>query len=201
MIDMDGLTVLDRTYPSDDAHPYYYRPTPTFRLTQGVTTTEMTNKNNFLSRIQVRNKIGPSGLIYSRQSANPPIINTPKTIDTIQEIKNGGEQSFSNLSADRIYLTSTSANVGVNVKKINFDELDEYELTQDDYLKKIEPNTYAMVRGENLYNFLVAVKNLLDSHIHNINEPLVKADPNWVKLNELLETLRNDLLNDSIRIN
>ena len=58
-----------------------------------------------------------------------------------------------------------------------------------------------MVRGENLYNLILAFKNLMDSHIHNINESLVKSDPNWVKLNELIETLRNDLLNDSIRIN
>ena len=58
-----------------------------------------------------------------------------------------------------------------------------------------------MVRGENLYNLLMTMKNLIDSHIHNINEPLVKSDPNWVKLNGLIETLRNDLLNDSVRIN
>ena len=124
-----------------------------------------------------------------------------KSLTHQKEIKNAGEQSFSNLSADRVYITSTSPNIGVNVKKIDFSNLDEYELTQDDYVTKIEPNTYAMVRGENLYNLIMAMKNLIDSHIHNINEPLVKSDPNWVKLNELIETLRNDLLNDSLRIN
>ena len=81
-------------------------------------------------------------------------------------------------------------------------EIPEFKLYKlDDYVNKIEPNTYAMVRGENLYNLLIAIKNLLDSHVHNINEPLVKTDDNWVKLNALIETLRNDLLNDSIRIN
>jgi hypothetical protein len=122
-------------------------------------------------------------------------------VDSIDESSNSGEQSFSNLSADRIYITSTNPNKGVNVKTINFNELDDYELSQEDYVSRIEPNTYAMVRGENLYNFLLAVINLLDSHVHNINEPLVKTDPNWEKLNTLMESLRNDLLNDSVRIN
>jgi len=183
------------------SHPFYYRPTSAFRLTRGSTPTEITNKETFLNSIQVRNKVTSSGLIFSRTSADPPIVETEKTINVATEVKNGGEQSFSNLSADRIYLTSTSPNVGANVKTINFSDLNEYELTQEDYVNRIEPNTYGMVRGENLYNLIIAIKNLLDSHIHNINEPLVKTDPNWVKLNELIETLRNDLLNDSLRIN
>ena len=79
--------------------------------------------------------------------------------------------------------------------------LNEYELTQENYIKNIDPKTYATVRGENLYNILVALKNIMDSHVHNINEPLEKGDPNWLKLDDLISTLRNDLLNDSIRIN
>jgi len=201
LIDIEDLTSLDHTYPSGDVHPFYFRPTSAFRLNKGLNNTEAANKITFLSKIQVRNKTGGSGLIFSRQSANPPIVPNKKTIITAKETKGAGEQSFSNLSADRIYIVSTSPNVGVNVKAINFNELDEYELTQEDYITRIEPNTYATVRGENLYNVLMAIKNLLDSHIHNINEPLVRTDDNWGKLNGLIETLRNDLLNDSIRIN
>lgn len=199
-IDTINLTELDATYPSEDIHPFYFRPTTNFRIAKG-SGTGITNKATFLSKVQVRNKTGGSGLIYSRQGANPPLISSKKTVNTAKEIKNVGEQSFSNLSADKIYITSTSPNGGINIKSINFNELDEYELTQEDYINKIEPNTYAMVRGEILYNLAIAIKNLLDSHIHNINEPLVKTDDNWVKLNSLIETLRNDLLNDSIRIN
>jgi hypothetical protein len=143
----------------------------------------------------------PVGLIFSKNSANPPILTTKKTTLISKELNNVGEQTFSNLSADKIYLTSTSPNIGTNVKTINFGELDQYELTQENYIKNIEPNTYAVVRGENLYNILVSMKKLLDSHIHNINEPLVQTDPNWIELNNLMETLRNDLMNDPIRIN
>lgn len=196
-IDNKGLTELDPTYPNEIIYPFFYRPTTTFKSDS----TNQSNKEIFLSKVQVRNIIDPSSLVFSKNSANPPIVQKEKKITVANEVTNGGEQSFSNLSADKIFITSTDVNSGVNVRKINFEDLDEYELTQDDYVNKIEPNTYAMVRGENLYNLLIAIKNLFDSHIHNINEPLVQTDPNWVRLNELIETLRNDLLNDSIRIN
>jgi len=201
LIDMEGITSLHFTYPNGNSQPFYYRPTSDFKLTNGINQTESDNKITFLSQVQVRNKVTSSGLIYSRQSANPPVTVKEKIISTTKELKNRGEQSFSNLSADKVYITSTDPNIGVNVKQIDFNNLDPYELTQDDYINKIEPNTYAMVRGENLFNLLVAMKNLFDSHIHNINDVLVKSDPKWVKLNELIESMRNDLLNDSLRIN
>jgi len=196
-IDTQGLSSLDYTYSDENVHPFYYRPTTSLKLDES----NDTNKATFLNGIQVRSTQSPGGLVYSRQSASPPIVEKEKIKTVAREVKNGGEQSLSNYSADKIYLTSTSPNTGTNVKKIDFDALDDYELTHDDYINKIEPNTYGMVRGENLYNLLVSMKNLFDSHVHNINEPLVKTDPNWVKLNELIETMRNDLLNDSLRIN
>lgn len=187
--------------PNEDVHPFYFRPTTNFRLARGATITEATNKSTFLNGVQLRNRTNGSGLIYSRQSANPPIIPSKKVATIAKEIPNSGEQSFSSLIADKIYLTSTTPTIGTNVKTINFSDLDEYELTQDDYVAKIEPNTYAMVRGDILYKFLMSMINLLSSHIHNINEPLVKTDKNWEVLIELANSLRNDLLNDSIRIN
>lgn len=200
-IDNGNLTALYYAYPNEDIHPFYFRPSSAFRLLRGTTETEIANKATFISKVQLRNRSNGAGLIFSRQSVNPPIITTKKETINAKEVSGSGEQSFSNLSADKIYLTSTSPNVGVNVKAVNFNDLDEYELTQEDYIAHIEPNTYAMVRGENLYNVLIAIKNLLDTHIHNINKPLVQTDDNWIKLNDLIETLRNDLLNDSIRIN
>lgn len=200
-IDNTNLTALDYTYPNESIYPFYFRPTPAFKLLKGTNETETSNKAAFLSKIQLRGRTNGYGLIFSRQNANPPVITSKQETIKSQEIKGSGEQSFSSLSADKIYITSTSPNVGTNVKTINFNDLDEYELSQDDYISTIEPNTYGCVRGENLYNILMAMKNLLDSHIHNINEPLVKTDENWVKLNDLIETMRNDLLNDSIRIN
>lgn len=200
-IDLNNLTKLNSAYPNEDIHPFYFRPTPEFNLLKGINNTEIINKTIFLNKVGIRGKNGGSNLIYSRQYADPPILLNKKTGIVSQEVKNGGEQTFGNISADKIYLTSTNPNVGTNVKTINFSDLDEYELTQDDYITKIEPNTYASVRGENLYNILVAIINLINSHIHNINEPLVKTDRNWEILMELTNSMRNDILNNSIRIN
>jgi len=200
-IDREGLNFLNNTYTAGGTHPLYYRPTVNFKLDRGDNPTEVANKETFLTNNRVRNISGSSGLVFNSDKAAPPIVTNEKVIDVAKEVKNGGEQSFSNLSADRVYLTSSNPNVGANVKTINFDDLDDYELTQDDYINKIEPNTYAMVRGDNLYKILVAMKKLFDSHVHNINKPLVQGDPNWDELNKLIETMRNDLLNDSLRIN
>jgi hypothetical protein len=196
-----GLTVLYYSYPSDNIYPVYFRPTANFKLLKGTNPTEISNKQYFLSKINFRSIFNGLGLIFSQQSPVAPIVPGFKLVDTVEEILNSGEQSFSNLSADKIYITSTSPNTGVNINAINFNELNDYELTQDDYINKIDPNTYAMVRGEILYEILIAIKNLIDSHRHNINTPLIQSDPNWTKLNSLIETLRNDLLNDSVRIN
>jgi len=195
LLDGKGLSVFGNKYLNDEIHPFYFRPTNNLRLVKHI------NKTTFINKIQVRNISGGSGLIYSRQNATPPLISNKKIDNVAKEVKNAGEQSFSSLSADKIFLTSTSPNVGPNVKAINFNELDEYELTQEDYVNKIEPNTYALVRGENLYNVLMAMVKLMESHIHNINEPLVQSDPRWIELSKLISTLRDDLLNESLRIN
>ena len=42
---------------------------------------------------------------------------------------------------------------------------------------------------------------LLNGHKHNLMGPLVKGDPNYVKLMKLYESVENDILNKSIRIN
>ncbi len=201
-IDNTNLTVLDYTYPREDIYPFYFRPTPTFKLLRGNNDTETANKTAFLSKIQLRNRTNGTGLIFSRQNVNPPVITSKQEIIKSQEIKGSGEQSFSFLSSDKIYLASTDPNIGKNVKSIDFNDLDEYELTQDDYVSTIEPNTYSLVRGENLYNFLVALKNVIDRHIHNINEPPVKTgESGFEELNKLMDSLKDDLLNNSIRIN
>ena len=85
---------------------------------------------------------------------------------------------------------------------IDFTQLDSYEYTQEDYLNKIEPNTYALVRGEILLEFLRAMYNVLTSHVHNINKPYARTDYDAHNIMEdLFNKLENDLLNISIRTN
>ncbi len=202
LIDTNNLTVLDLMYPNEDIHPFYFRPSSAFRLLRGTSSTEITNKTNFINKVQLRNRTNGFGLIYSRQAANAPLITGKKEVITAKEIPNSGEQSFGSIIADKVFITSTSPNIGVNIKSINFNDLNEYELTQEDYVAIIEPNTYAMVRGDILYQLLVAIKKFLDGHRHNINDPPAKdGDQNYVEYDRLMQTLEDDLLNRSLRIN
>jgi hypothetical protein len=85
---------------------------------------------------------------------------------------------------------------------IDFTQLDSYEYSQDDYLNKIDPNTYALVRGEILLEFLRAMYNVLSTHVHNINKPYARSDYDAHNIMEdLFNKLENDLLNKSIRTN
>jgi len=110
-----------------------------------------------------------------------------------------GEQSFSSLRSDKIYFLSTDTNE--SNKGVDFYGLNKYELTQENYLKDIDPNTYSTVRGENLLEILRAIIDLLNGHQHNLVGPLVQGDPNYVRLMSLYTSLENDILNKSIRIN
>ncbi len=86
---------------------------------------------------------------------------------------------------------------------VPFINLDEYELTQEDYIKRIEPSTFSTVRGENLLEVLRKIIDVILTHRHNPLMPIVNQfdyqDGNELK--ELYKTLENDILNKSIRIN
>ena len=111
------------------------------------------------------------------------------------------EQSFSALVADKTYFLSTDTNE-VGKKTVPFNGLDKYDLTQDDYLTKIEPNTYALVRGETLVEFLKQVVTVIERHRHNPTKTMVtNGFEDYTKLKNLVDSLESDILNKSIRIN
>jgi len=173
--------------------PLYFRPKKSL-------------KNNplgqiFINRVQYRDRNG-NGLIFNSSVTEPYPQKKQIEKKLLTPVNNSTEQTFSNLSADKIYLTSTTTNGTDNVKKINFKTLDPYELTQEDYLQNIEPNTYALVRGDILLEIIKTLYDTFDSHIHQINKrPIIGTDPNRQKLDSLMKTLEDDLLNKSIRIN
>jgi hypothetical protein len=183
----------------NNIYPFFFRPTYSLRTLPTSNPTELNTKNNLLLGVKLSKNIQQSSLVWSNTSfSSRPIFKTEK-IKNLKKDNTSKEQTFGSITSDKIYLVSTDTNF--TNKTIEFDKLNSYEYEQDDYLSKIDPNTYATVRGENLYNVLVAFKNLMDSHIHNINRPLSKGDENWIILDNLMSTLENELLNKSIRIN
>ena len=179
-------------------HPFYFRPTSEF-INRTVSSNENLNRTKFIASIEVC-KTGPgSGMIWSQERPTPK----PKTKETKFEYgkinDNSPEQTFGSIVSDKIYFLSTDTNE--TDKVIDFNDLNKYDFTQEDYITKIQPKTYSSVRGENLLKILYHIIDLLLSHQHNLIGPLVQGDPNYGKLMELLNSVENDILNKSIRIN
>ena len=181
--------------------PLYFRPSVKFIEMTPLTVTEETDKETILSKVKVF-KLGPkSGLIWSQTQLTPPV--KKRTIKTIQlkTISASPEQTFAALKSDKLFLLSTDTNE--TEKSINFNVLDKYEYTQEDYVKNIEPNTYSTVRGENLLRLLQQLILVVFNHEHNVQGPPVLNTEfeEYMQLLELLKSIENDLLNKSIRIN
>ena len=105
--------------------------------------------------------------------------------------------------ADKIYFLSTDLGTNESSSPILFNDLDKYDLTQQDYIKQIDPKTYSTVRGENLIQLLGKMIEVIFTHRHNPLMPIVgQYDYNeGNELKELFKTIENDILNKSIRIN
>lgn len=201
LIDIYDLTKINSRFTSEDIHPFYFRPTEELRIRLTSSDIESNNKNIFISSIFTRDIGSGSGLIFSRQSASAPITNTPTVTNVLQEVTNSGEQSFSAVTSDKIYLLSTNTNKGPLSQSINFTNLNQYEYTQSDYLLEIDPKTYSMVRGEVLINILNLQYQYLIGHVHNINKPGLYLPEIEKQLQDAINKMNSDLINSSIKIN
>jgi hypothetical protein len=200
-----GLKKINREYKKhrkseNFIHPFYFRPT--LLLNNSVFSEEdKKNRNEIFNNVRFFNEIGPkSGLVWSLTEP----IQKPKVEDIEREIlkveNDGTEQSFSTLKSDKIFLLSTDVNE--TNKTVDFTSLDDYDMTQEDYLKKIEPNTFSTVRGENLIEIIRSMSNVLFNHRHNLTKPMVKIGYNeYDQLVELLKNMENNILNKSVKIN
>lgn len=195
----DDLKKINSLYPQTGLHPFFFKPKESL-VTMTGNTTNITYKKNLLSEIKLY-QVGPgSGLSFS--SANVVPLVTPNTIvrKVTQAVPKSNEQSFSSLRSDKIYLLSTDTN---NTEKIvPFEKLDRYELSQTDYVEQIDPNTYALVRGENLIRLLRTFIEVFRTHQHNVVGTYVTTGNSISdEFDKLVDTIENDLLNGSIRIN
>jgi hypothetical protein len=193
------LTNLIVTQANNNIYPFFFRPTSEF-LNRSTTTTEFNDRNTILNNIKLTSTSSSgASLVYSRDRVSPITKTVPKKVKVLKTDSTSFEQTFGNITADKIYLLSTDTNF--TDKKIDFPVLNSYEYEQSDYIEKIEPNTYSLVRGEILLDFIYALYNTFFGHVHNINEPYVKSDPNHTKLELLYNKLREELINKSIKIN
>jgi hypothetical protein len=195
-----GLKELNTLYNQEDVHPFYFRPSLNFINLIPLNNTEKENKKTILNKISLSNSGPSSGLVWSLTSISPVVTKKEIVEDVLKSDQSSPEQSFAAITSDKMYFLSTDPNK--TDLTIDFTSLNKYELTQEDYIKKIDPNTYSIVRGENLIRFLSAFYYAFYGHVHNINKPYVKDgyDPHK-EMEKLFETLEDDILNKSIRIN
>ena len=203
-----NLKFFNNEYSDEDLHPFYFRPSESFNNRVPSNTTEKDNKYKLYNKVKI-SAIGPgSGLIWSITSIKPPVKITEVIEDVLKIKDDSPEQTFTSFVSDKVFLLSMDTNKGnppcTNCPdSIDFKTLDQYEWNQEDYLKTIEPSTYATVRGENLLRILRQMIFVIFDHRHNINKS-IESQPDYAPgqvLLDMVKTLETDLLNKSIRLN
>jgi hypothetical protein len=198
-----NLKELNDSYDSEDIHPFYFRPTTSFKERSPLDTEELGNRQLILNNVNVL-RVGPSsGMVWSKTKAKVEV----KSVESIEErVKidpNSPEQTFGAIMADVFYILSTDLGSNESNNPVPFNDLDPYDLTQQDYVKRIGQATFSTVRGENLLKLLNKMIQVIFTHRHNPLMPISGqydyTDGNELK--ELYKTLENDILNKSIRIN
>lgn len=200
ILDQKSLFDINIKYSDADIHPFYFRPTSEFKTRILATQDEKDNRTTFINSVSIRNSAGGKGVCYSKESLSAPAESKTVKVKNLKIIDENSEQSFGAMIADKMYLLSTNTNKGIQ-NNIDFKSLDEYELSQIDYLDKIEPNTYSLVRGETLIKILNLLYEFTVGHVHNINETGIYIKEKEKELSDLINTMSADLINKSIKIN
>ena len=195
-----GLSEINPKYPKGDITPMYYRPTENFRLLKPNNETEKTNKINFIDNVKMYRSTPGNGLYFSKTEQNPPIKTEQIKDMKLKTVGENIEQTFATTLSDYVFLLSTDSNKGEN-KSIDFENLDNYEYTQDNLLSDILPNTYALVRGETLIKLLNLIYKFLTEHVHNINDVPIYKPESVVELKNMINTMQDSLISQKIRIN
>lgn len=200
LLDVDTRKKFDSDAEMSNIYPFFFRPKKSLIEMVPSNNSEEERKNDLLTGIKLSKGIQQSGLVWSDVRFSPPSNTKDVITESVVKDNNSREQTFSSIVSDRLLLLSTDTN-SPN-KSIEFETLNNYEYTQDDYISKIIPNTYAVVRGEVLLQFLSTVYEVLLTHTHNINKPYARADYDaHNRLVDLYNKLENELLNKSVRTN
>jgi hypothetical protein len=173
------------------AHPFYFRPKNTLRAKP--------NSNSFLQNITHLDKTNGFGFLYSESS--PDVQPVVKKVERpyLKKVSEK-DQTFAALTADKILYLSTSS-LGADGKQIPFPGLDKYEYSEEDYIMRIMPNTFSMVRGEKLIETLELITLILLNHVHGIVTPPKYSQSVIDELRKQISRAKLDMINSSIRIN
>lgn len=201
---LGGLSELDFfiKHPSNINHlnntpifPLYFRPA----IQQYEDYNTDSNYNDFvLNKILIRSRKG-YGLIFDEKYDD-----TPTKSKEVKEFKiNKVDKPNKNVVvlSDTNFFLAYNNNIPTEGKGVDFSKVSNYEISQDEIVNYIEPNTYSLVRGEKLQELLDVIYLFLISHVHNPVEPAVVLPSIKQDLEQKFQDFKQNILSQKIRIN
>lgn len=176
--------------------PLYFRPTKRTL----IDTSNINKKMETLNKIDFFG-VGPvGGMVWSKNNIRPEVT-TNKVKQNVLKADESAEESFQAVIADKIFILSTDTNN--TEKSIDFNKISNYDITHENFKIDIEPNTYSLVRGENLIKVLKSIVNVLLTHQHNVVGSMVQNENygEYMELMDYIKKIEEDVLNKSVKIN
>ena len=180
-------------------YPFYFRPEINFMnaSTSGAQNI-MTKYYNIINNIYVGPRKG-YGLIFSKSQDDVPSKQVTQKKNDI--VSSDSPSKNIKILSDTNYLLAYKNNIPTGEKGIDFNAVNNYKITQDELVKNIHNETYALVRGEKLLELLEVMKNYLTSHVHNPAEKPVVAPKISEDLKTLFSEFTQNILSTKNRIN
>ena len=176
-------------------YPLYFRPSSSQYNSNNTNTTYI---DNVLNRIHIKSRKG-YGLIFDEKNDDTPTKNVEvKQYDIVKSDK--PNKNILMLS-DTNYFLAYGNNIPTESKGIDFSKVSNYNISQDEVINNIEPNTFALVRGEKLQELLDVIYLFLISHVHNPAEPAVVQPSVKQELEQKFQDFKQNILSQKIRIN
>lgn len=175
--------------------PLYFRNVPT---QYEVEKTNDIFNSEVLKNIHIKTRKG-FGLLFSNEEDDTP----DKEIKIKETVVKSTDKPNKNVVvlSDKNYILSYGNNIPTSKKGINFSKVSNYEISQDEIINNIEPETYALVRGEQLHELLDIIYLYLTTHVHNPAEPPVVFPNIKSDIEEKFQNFKQNILSNKIRIN
>jgi len=175
-------------------YPVYFRPSPSQfnELKSNATYT------NFIDFIRVRSRKS-HGLLFSDNEDNTPTKTTEVEINTI--ITKSVPSKNVIILSDTNFQLAYGNNIPTSKVGIDFNKVSNYRITQQELVKGILPETFALVRGEQLQNLLDVIYLFLTTHVHNPAEPAVVLPSVKQELEQQFQDFKQNILSQKNRIN
>jgi hypothetical protein len=188
---------LNQSFFRINTHPFYYKPSKTFL--DSLTTERANNNTKNLYDFINLGTTKAFGLSYSPMEKYVPTKSVKKAVKVQNKLQK--PTTIASVLADMFYLVAYDANVPNDSDKINFAKLNNYELTQEEILEEILPKTFSGVRGEPLLYLLELMVRWMITHVHNPAEPGIGPEGLKEELLRELQSAKEKITNQKIRIN